>query len=118
MRMAFFTKEQTALRQEQEAAYDRIISQVIFYPGSIMEYERKIDHPIREIDTLERDKGIRFIITGYGCNIEGSFELKRNMAENGIEAIVNARYLVCADTFRKHSVIYGLPVTRQGIVPR
>lgn len=111
-------------RTNKEKEYEEIINQIIFTPECKSEYESRVGYPVEVIDTGDRDKGVLFEKNGSTYKFNGDADLKRKLAEAGIEAVVETsisfRSKVSGGGYQHTHVnteidklYYGLPVTRK-----
>ncbi len=106
-------------RREYEAKKYRnnILSQVIITPENLESYQRRVGYAVGVIDTGERNKGVTFKREYSDTDYEllSSDQLKKLLAETGIEAIVETSYSFYKDnhSFYICEFFYGLPVARK-----
>ena len=107
-----------AERQKSEAKeYENILSQVVITPENLESYQRRVGYAVGVIDTGERNKGVTFKREYSDTDYEllSSDQLKKLLAETGIEAIVETSYSFYKDnhSFYICEFFYGLPVARK-----
>ncbi len=107
--------------EDIEDKYEKALNNLVIFPGSIEEYKEfsRLGGLLQVIDTMKQDKGLilKNTIPPQYVNYRNRFhpldeELFKYLVDNGIEAIVNARY--------EHTdTVYGLPVRRRiNVIPK
>lgn len=96
--------------KERERKYKEIVGRLIVFPGSICEYQQLQGYDVEIINTPGNDKGV---ILSDGEIKNKKF--RNHLAEQGIEAIVNATITYTAAPgggigSERH---YGLPVRKK-----
>jgi hypothetical protein len=104
-------------RNREEAELDAKLKSVRFFPGSKEEYELLCGYSVVIIDTHLRDMGVLFGKVNNESDYElyGSFDLKKMLIEQGIEAIINCNYSLGGNNLVSYHRKYGLPITKAKI---
>ena len=95
------------LEGDIEKEKQNYLDSIVFFPGSVQEYEKMRGYSVKIVDLGFRDKGISFYDDGNNWRIDvpGMNSKKfEKVIENNIEAIVNCQY--------SGRIKYGLPVAK------
>ena len=111
----------SAQEKERERKYEEAVSRILFFPGSIAEYELFRGYEVQIIDTQSECKGV-FMARGDGSNYIQNKELRNHLIDKNIEAIVNDTFypfvgqVLNYDSFYPFIgkvLHYGLPVCKK-----
>lgn len=96
--------------KERKRKREEMLRGVVLFPGTIKEYELFRGYEVEIINTLRKDKGVTFINEKMKDK-----ELACHLAQEGIEAIVNATvsYTTAGGGGIGSKDQYGLPVRRR-----
>ena len=117
--LSLLTKNEKSERLKEDAQIDAKLLEVRFFPGSQANYEALVGYPVKIIDTKDRDMGVRFGYiqevgdksTEYICF--NNFNFRKNLVEQGIEALINCNYSLGGNNFVEYRDWYGLPVAKK-----
>ncbi len=108
-------RERQEKKQREKQEIDASLAKVRFFPGSQAEYEACVGHQVRIVDLGFQDMGVMFGMTNEDSNyvLFGDFNFKKNLVEQGTEAIINCNYSLGGNNLRYYHRIYGLPVAKK-----
>ncbi len=97
-------------RRAEERILDEALDKIVFFPGDLGEYESFVGYRVNVVDTVERNKAVRFREDGLRRNYEvyGDIDFKRHLVGQKVEALVNCGYANESNFL----IVYGLPVAK------